>query len=365
MTDPEAALTQRLTAARVRRLPPGSLAKWAEKLLHNEKFLESIRGQFTEADVERLKDQFREGKLSANDPELRDLFEKAKSSAAVTDKDRAELDQLTKKLPEPAPNEHPDPEGVKEVVPKAAQQPEPAGATPWQQDTSRANDWLKGNLDALVKGMDRWADSPSAKSWADSLRKVAERAEAGNASASKLGERADALSGWLGKMGGDFRLPPARLGTPSLPNVGAPSGGSLAGASGVVVVLLLVLLLAVVLTRGRDWFTSLDRARRSAWRLGPWPVRPEAVATRGDLVAAFEYLALLCLGPAARTCHHLELGERIGEQPAADAERRRAAASSLSRLYERARYTPDQEPLPGEDLRRARRELAYLAGARG
>jgi hypothetical protein len=96
--------------------------------------------------------------------------------------------------------------------------------------------------------------------------------------------------------------------------------------------------------------------------LGPWPVRPGEVATRGDLVRAFEHLALLCLGPTARTCHHLELARLLGAQPAPDPERRRDAAVDLAQVYEQARYTPDDEVLPDDLMRRARRELCYLAG---
>ena len=374
MTNPEAALADRLTMARLRRMSKGlgdkqidgDLAKLAGKLLGDEKFLESLKGQFSQEDIASLKGKFDQGKLTANDKALRDLIDKAKKSKVVDPQDRADLDRIAKNLPEMTrPFDKVDPDGQKEEVPDPPKPQEMAPPTPGQRDPSRANDWLKGNLDDLIKGMDKWVDTPSGKSWAESLKKLAGRVDSGRASTANIGEQTPAITRWLGKMNGwEPNLQPPRLGNPSLPNVGVPSGGSLAGASGVLVVLLGTLLLALILWRGRDWFTSLKRAGRSSWKLGPWPVRPEDVTTRGDLVRAFEYLALLCLGPTARTCHHLELGERIGGQPALDAERRRESATALSRLYERARYTPDREPLPGEDLRRARRELAYLAGAR-
>ena len=91
-------------------------------------------------------------------------------------------------------------------------------------------------------------------------------------------------------------------------------------------------------------------------------MRPDQVSTRGDLVRAFEHLALLCLGRDARTHHHLDLATRIGQQPSLDQDRRKEAARDLALLYEQARYTPDDEHLADEDLRRARRELSYLAG---
>jgi hypothetical protein len=375
MTNPETALAQRLNMARALRWKKalgdkpldGDLARLAKKFLDDPKFLESLKGQFSREDIEQLKGKIREGKLTANDRSLRDLLERAKTNPAVTPRDRDALDKIAEKLPDlarPVGGNSEMPDGRPPVPPNSQDLP---GATPWQQDPSRANDWLKGSIDGFVKNMDQWADTPSGKSWAESLKNLANRAESGRASTAGLAERTSALSRWLGKMNGqDSSIQPPRISNPSLPNlprVGVPSGGSLAGSSSVLVVLLGMLLLALLLWRGRDWLSSVRRAGRSAWKLGPWPVRPEDVATRGDLVRAFEYLALLCLGPAARTCHHLELGKRIGSQPALDAERRRESATLLSHIYERARYTPDQEPLPGEELRQARRELAYLAGA--
>jgi hypothetical protein len=372
MTNPETLLAERLTAARLHRLQKalgdkkldGDLAKLAGKLLRDEKFIESLKGQMSREDIARLRTKFREGELTANDKGLRDLLDKAKQSPDVDQRDRAALDEFAQKLPDLARPDGPrPPEGRNGSDPPPS--PEVPGSMPAPPDPARGDEWLKGELGDFIKNLDKWGETPAGKSWAETLKKFAGRIESGRASTANLGERNPAFSRWLGKMNGwdaGFRTP--RLGAPSVPNVGVPSGDSLAGASGVLVVLLGALVLALILWRGRDWFTSLMHAGRSAWKLGPWPVRPEEVTTRGDLVRAFEYLALLCLGPAARTCHHLELGERIGGQPALDAERRRESATALSRIYERARYTPDQEPLPGEDLRRARRELAYLAGAR-
>jgi hypothetical protein len=94
------------------------------------------------------------------------------------------------------------------------------------------------------------------------------------------------------------------------------------------------------------------------WRLGPWPVRPEAVATRDELVRAFEYLALLRLGPAARSRNHRDIAAGLG----AEDEARRPAAERLAGLYEQARYAPPDEALPDADLADARAALSLLAG---
>jgi hypothetical protein len=87
-------------------------------------------------------------------------------------------------------------------------------------------------------------------------------------------------------------------------------------------------------------------------------VRPEAVRTRSELVQAFEYLALLCLGLAARSANHRDIADRLG----ADAPERDEAARRLAGLYEHARYAPDDEPLGDDELSTARHDLCYLAG---
>ncbi|HJT77254.1 MAG TPA: hypothetical protein VJ739_08630, partial [Gemmataceae bacterium] len=95
------------------------------------------------------------------------------------------------------------------------------------------------------------------------------------------------------------------------------------------------------------------------WRLGPWPVRPNAVRTRADLVRAFDHLALLLLGPVARSWNHLLIAARLGEDRKGE---RRQAAADLARLYEQARYAPPDEVLADADLAAARHHLCLLAG---
>jgi len=102
----------------------------------------------------------------------------------------------------------------------------------------------------------------------------------------------------------------------------------------------------------------LLRRAEGRWQLGPWPVRPEAVRTRDELVRAFEYLALLLLGPAARNRNHRDIATGLAESDGA----RRAAADRLAGLYEQARYAPPDEVLPDADLAAARADLSLLAG---
>ncbi len=142
-----------------------------------------------------------------------------------------------------------------------------------------------------------------------------------------------------------------------IPAGGPPSSGVTAQAVAWVVA---AVALAVL---GWKYFnkaaTAPARAGEAA-ALGPWPVEPGSVASWGDLVREFEYLAVLRLGIAARTFNHLDAADRLGGAREGDARR---AAGELAKLYERARYEPDPAP-PGEaDLAAARRDLTLLAGA--
>jgi hypothetical protein len=148
---------------------------------------------------------------------------------------------------------------------------------------------------------------------------------------------------------------------PSLPapRVSMPEANA-SGSTGGLVWLGLVVLLILLLWKlfGRGWTTARVLHRSAETQLGPWPIAPDAVSTRADLVRAFEYLSLLRLGAVARTWNHREIAARLG----AEAPDRRHAAEELASVYEHARYAPEQEPLPDETLAVARRALCFLAG---
>ncbi|MFO0930054.1 MAG: hypothetical protein U0736_24025 [Gemmataceae bacterium] len=223
-----------------------------------------------------------------------------------------------------------------------------------------------------MNDLDRWLESPSGKEWATYLKTLSQRYEASSRTTEAIRDQAGRLSRYLPRLS-DY-LPRTALPTPvtptlpRLPSVGPlalPTGfgpGSFAAGGSGALWVIGVIALAALLWCGRGVVVGWTGSARSSWQLGPWPVRPEDVTTRGDLVRAFEYLALLRLGPDARTHHHLDLAARIGAQPDLDPDRRRDAALALARLYETSRYAPDDAPLVSEDLLRARRELSYLAG---
>ncbi len=178
-----------------------------------------------------------------------------------------------------------------------------------------------------------------------------------------------------GKWAPNWGLHPPAM--PSLPHVampsitgpsfrGLPSAPALPdlGSSHALVWMLLLVLLIVLLWKWNSWFPPQKNEPGSAWQLGPWPVAPDRVTTRGDLVQAFEYLALLLLGPTARTRHHHELAQQIerqaGEGPVHE------AVEQLAHVYEQARYAPEQAdatvPLSPQEQALARHTLCLLAG---
>jgi hypothetical protein len=147
---------------------------------------------------------------------------------------------------------------------------------------------------------------------------------------------------------------------PSIPSV--PSTSMLDNAEDLGRVLmwgLVLLACGLAAWKVASWYRDSARQRRFA---DGWPVPPSGVRTRGDLVRAFEYLALWCLGVDARHRNHIDLAGRLGDAGQSDDTRRRAA-NNLAHIYELARYAPEDELLTEAEMAAARQDLSYLAGA--
>jgi len=146
-----------------------------------------------------------------------------------------------------------------------------------------------------------------------------------------------------------------------LPAIGMPRGGGMPASAGAWKEILLVVGLCVFGVVGwkllQLWLAARRDPALAGWQPGAWPIDPARVASRQDVVRAFDHLSLVRLGFSARHWHHLDIAARLGN----DDERRRAAAQ-LATLYEQARYTPADEPLPAAALAAARRDLCLLAG---
>jgi hypothetical protein len=145
---------------------------------------------------------------------------------------------------------------------------------------------------------------------------------------------------------------------------GGPSGSGSMSFGGLEGSWLPVILLAVIVFGGLIWwrFWYLRDPSRVGdalpdW-LGPWPVDPRRIATREDLVRAFEYLSVLICGKEARTWTHGTIARALSDLAATHLE----TARLLARLYELARYAPLDEPLTPEELAEGRRLVCQLAG---
>ena len=171
---------------------------------------------------------------------------------------------------------------------------------------------------------------------------------------------------WFERLG---ELKPARLprtdwSPPAPPRVAMPSVGtpSLPGLSDLGTLAIWLLCLAVCaffLWQASRWLKHSSGGRRAAPGLGPWPVDPGQIATRGDLVKAFDYLAVLTFGFKARPWNHRAVARSLAERGTPLT----AAADLLASLYEEARYTEGDEALPAEQRDQARRVLTQLSGA--
>jgi hypothetical protein len=143
---------------------------------------------------------------------------------------------------------------------------------------------------------------------------------------------------------------------------GAPTGGMPGGGSeGFQVLLTAGGVFALAFLLWRMFGKGSVKRQAAAWVPGPWPVAPDAVASREDLIRAFEYLSLRTLGQQARTWNHVAIGGRLGDPEAPEGRQR--AAQELVSLYEQARYAPLSDELPEGAFEAARRDLTLLAGA--
>ena len=93
-----------------------------------------------------------------------------------------------------------------------------------------------------------------------------------------------------------------------------------------------VILLAAIVLGGLIWwrFWYLRDPTRAGgalpdW-LGPWPVDPRRIATREDLVLAFEYQSVLTCGREARTWTHGTIARALADLAATHLETARQLA---------------------------------------
>lgn len=152
-------------------------------------------------------------------------------------------------------------------------------------------------------------------------------------------------------------MPMPNISAPGMPALGGPSLPSLSAWAIWLLLLLLFLLAGWQMLR---WSRRSAAAAEERPQLGPWPVRPEAVSTRAELVRAFDYLALLTLGVGVQSWNHHAIARGWREKSPECAQ----TGDALALLYEQARYTPGVEALTESQRNQARASLLQLAEAR-
>jgi hypothetical protein len=349
-------------------IPPEDLQKLQEKLLKGKglsqdsnwnQLLQHATSQhkFNERQIDILRSWAERNEQKAPAPSANGLLENHGSDAAPP---VAEAAGSTIRLPP-------------QQAPVA---PEPSLFDRMQEETTK---WMVENLDDVGGDILEALTEMKMNDENSPLAEVLRSLQQPDFSGLNVSEQAIGLSRYLSNAGDflheqrgawdEMRSLLRKAPVPSLPNLGGPSVSAPAAAaadgnSWAPTFLSLLMLGAIVLLlslRGIGSKAQPGSGAGEEWRLGSWPVSPDRVSTRQDLIRSFEYLALLCLGPAAGACHHRALAERLAEQDGGNPARRHAA-ELLSWLYEQARYAPAGEALSQEQFSDARRALWLLAG---
>jgi hypothetical protein len=369
-------------------------------LLNDPEFRKQF-DNFSPEELQRLREKLLKGEGLSQDPKWTQLLQKASERQKLKPEqvnmlrrwaERGEKNQSSRESAQATPDDEDKnaPPPPSPTPDSASPPPDPSTPTEqapslldrFQEDTTK---WLVENLEGVsgdfLQALAEIGDESNTP-LADLLRSVPQSDFSGinvrdhpllpalqtgtiSRYLSGAGDFLHRQSGFMEKVGSLF--PKAAL--PSLPNVGGPSVSmrtpSTADGDGwLSAVLCLLMLGVIVLVLWKKGFGPNGQAGCGAdgeWRLGSWPVLPGAVSTRQDVIRAFEYLALLCFGPAAAVCHHRQLAERLAEQDSNNPGRRQAA-EMLAWLYEQARYAPADETLSQEQLSDARHALSSLAG---
>ena len=382
-----------LMAERLRELRQlHQLQDQIQGLLKDPDFKNRLRNQFSDDELRRLREKILKGDLEGDrdwnkllqqtaprntidgrkmEALLRRLAERAKNKP-INPPSEPKLPSLRPSIHSGSSSSDTDSSNSKSPFPPA----KPADPSLWERLRNNTSNWIADNADGLAGDM-AGALAESGINDDGSLAELVRTLNEGDFLGEGFIEEAAGLSRYLPNMGAliherlgvpdemrslfrDTQLPSLRGldRAPSLPTAPSTDGGWVARS---LALLTLGVLLLLVWKMG-GWSRGKPAGTGDDWQLGSWPVAPTDVSTRQELIRAFEYLVLLCLGPDACTCHHRELADRLAAQEGDDPARRRQAVEVLAWLYEQARYAPAEESLSQEELSEAHHALRFLAG---
>jgi hypothetical protein len=89
------------------------------------------------------------------------------------------------------------------------------------------------------------------------------------------------------------------------------------------------------------------------------PIDAQAIATREDVVRAFDSLSVNKCGPEAANWNHRQIAHELGTK----LPDRHDAVDRLAGLYEKARYAPAHEPFTEVEIVEARARLSQIVEA--
>lgn len=382
---------QEMMAQRLRELQElHQLQDQVQGLLKDPEFLQNLR-RLSEPELRQLREKLLRGEGLGQNPGWEKLLKQAASRQKL---DQRQIDILRRwversesRIPPPSetgllngrspvtptrpPSAAPDSSAPAPSVPPA-EPAEPSLLDRMQEETTK---WMIDHLDDVGADVLNALREAGTADEGTPLAELLRSMQQPDFSGLNVSERAMGLSRHLPNVGAFLHeqrgawdeVRSIFQAAPSLPNFGNPStSASATGSSDSWAPALLSLLLLGMLVLLLCKMTARSQAQAGSdeaqpWRLGDWPVAPDAVSTRQDIIRAFEYLALLRLGSAVNTCHHRALAERLAEQDGSNPARRQAA-EMLACFYEQARYAPADGPLSLAELTDARHALCYLAG---
>jgi hypothetical protein len=358
-------------------------------LLKDADFLNNIKGRFSPEQLRQLQEKMLKGEGLSRDKNWNELLQQASSRQKLEPR---QLDILRRWAERAEHKETPllDAGGTHDgpltvppssstnsgnATPSPSAPPEPSLFDRMQEETTN---WLIDHADDvgddILGALVELGVNDEGTPLNELLRAMQQPDFAGNG----IAEQAAGLSSYVPKVGEFFHEQRGawdevrsifhNTPTPALPSVGGSSASAPTSAAAdgdawapILSLLLLGAIVFLLCKMGLRLKVRSDDGADESWRLGSWPVSPDDVSTRQDVIRAFEYLALLCLGPDAGVCHHRALAARLAEQDNGNRARRQAA-EMLAWLYEQARYAPADETLSQGELSDARHALCLLAG---